>query len=675
MPVLSPVLSLAVAAGAALGPAAAPAALPMTDPVALSSEITDTSGVLSGSQTSQVQSALDQLAEDTDYQLYVVYVPDFGGSTPADWADQAASLTGLGSQDLVLAVATDARVYTLAPLNVPGLSSGDLDSVAVDVEDQLRDNNWAGAAITAADGIRSAATGGGGSALGWVFIGGLVLIVAITLIAWVASRRRARSGAPAGVGGRGGAAAQIPTAELDRRSASALVGIDDDLRTAEQELGFAQAQFGPEATGEFERVLAQAKAQVTEAFRLRQTLDDDIPDTEPQVRETATRILQIVEQVSAALEAQNQAFSKLREVEERAGAALQEHARSAADQRARIPAARTTLDTLAARYPADALASVRQNPDQATALLDEVQTALAQGEQAVQAGDRRTAARYARAAQEALGQVRTLLDAVDQAGAELATIGARLDAGIASISADLDDAARMAPRDATVQTRAAEARAAIESARTARTGSGDPLAALRGLTAAEAAIDNALAPMREAADRARRAQGLLDQVLGRVAAGLRGTGDFIDTRRGVVGPQARTRLAEADRLYRTAADQRDSDPERALVAAQQAEQRVAEAQRLAQQDVEEHDRRNRPGSGGGGLDGIGGMVLGGILIDSILRGSGGGFGGGGHRGGGHRGGGFGGGGFGGGGRGGGFGGGGRGGGFGGGGGGGRGGGF
>ncbi|WP_263120067.1 TPM domain-containing protein, partial [Cellulomonas sp. RIT-PI-Y] len=580
---MSHVLSLTVAGSALLGSGALPADLPATDPISLTGEITDSSGVLSSAESGQVQDALDQLAQDTDYQLYVVYVDDFGDLSRDDWVQQTADQTGLGSQDLVLAVATESRVYTLAPESVDGLSSSALDSVAADVEDQLRDDDWSGAAITAADGIRSAATGGSsGSILGWLFVGGLLLIGVITLIAWVSSRRKA--GGRVAVGGR--QQQQVPTAELDRRSASALVGIDDAIRTAEQELGFAQAQFGPESTGEFERVLAQSKQQVTEAFRLRQTLDDDVPDTEPQIRETSTRILQIVEQVGAALDAQEQAFSKLREVEERAGAALEELTRSAADQRARIATARTTLDTLAARYPADALTSVRQNPDQATALLDEVDTALAQGTQAVTAGDRRTAARYARAAQDALGQVRVLLDAVDHAGAELATIGARLDAAIASISSDLDDAARMAPQDATVQARAADARAAIEAARTARTGTGDPLGALRDITAAEAAIDNALAPMREAADRARRARALLDQVLGRVSAGLRGTGDYIETRRGAVGPQARTRLAEADRLFRSAVDQRDSDPERALAAAQQAEQRVAEAQRLAQQDVQ-----------------------------------------------------------------------------------------
>lgn len=653
-------------------PAAEPAlVLPAADPLTLSSELTDRVGAVTGEEGT-IQSALNRLADETPFQLYVVYVADFGDLTPTQWTDTTGRQSGLGSQDLLLAVAVDARQYQLAPSSVEGLTGDQLDSVAADVEDQLRDANWSGAAVTAADGIRAAATGtgseggpgGGGSALGWIFVGGLALIAVFAAVSWASARRRSRTPITAGPGaprvpdGPAGDLTQVPTAELDRRSASELVGIDDALRASEQELGFAQAQFGPDATGEFEQVLARGKAQVTEAFRLRQTLDDDVPDTEPQVRETAARILHIVAGVSQALDAQTEAFDRLRDLESHAPEALDAHERSAAAQHARIEVTRGTLASLAATYPAVALASVAGNPDQAVTLLDEIGTAVAQGRQAVAAGDRGLAVRYARAAEEALGQVGTLLDAVDRAGTDLATIGARLDAAIASISSDVQDAARLAPQHPEVAARAQGAQAAITTAQAARAGTGDPLAALRTLTDAEAAIDQALAPMREAQHRADRARQLLDQLLGRVDSALRGTTDYLETRRGAVGPEARTRLAEAGRLFRDAVDQRGTDPERALATAQQAERLVSEAQQLAQRDVDHHDQQRRGGDGGMGS--VGGMVLGGILIDAILRGGGGGFGGGGAHGGGFggggRGGGFGGGGggFGGGGRGGGF---------------------
>lgn len=626
----------------AAGPASA--ALPAVEPVPITSDIVDEVGALDGDEA-EVQAALDDLAAETPYQLYVVYVDDFEDQRGSEWVQQAATESGLGADDFVLAVATESERFALAPESSGELSRDEVEQVYTEVEDVLGTGDWAGAAVTAAQGLQSAATGGGaGGALGGLFVGGLVVIAGVAGVAWLASRRRRRAAAQAADAARPGQAAPagpadelaaLPTAELDRRSSSALVRIDDAVRSSEQELGFAQAEFGPDATREFEQVLARAKQQVTEAFRLRQTLDDDVPDTEPQVRDTATRILRTIGAVSAALDAQKEAFDGLRHVRSRASESLDAHERSAATQRARVEASRTALASLAATYPASAIASVAQNPDQADLLLDEVANAVRLGRAAVEGGDRDTAVRYAQAAEEALGQVQTLVGAVERAGADLATIGARLDTAIGSISADVADAERLAPRDREVAVRATAARAAIDAARAARSGTGDPLAALRRITEAEAAIDAALAPMREAQDRSRRAAGHLEEALGRLDSALRGTTDFVDTRRGAVGPEARTRLAEAGRLFNAALDQRTTDPERALESARRGEQLVVEAQRLAQRDVEYAEQQQMQGAYGRGrggmgdtVNGIGGMVLGGILLDSILRGGGGGFGGG-----------------------------------------------
>lgn len=644
-------------------------------PPTLSGEITDHSGVL-GNDTATVQAALDRLAKDTPYQLYVVFVPDFSGTDPLTWTQQAAKQSGLGSRDFVLAVATSARRYMLAPSSSGSITSAEVQQVASKVEDQLRTDSWAQAAVTAADGLRSAAGGGGSSTgttatsnaagtFGVLLVVGLIVIVVIAIIAGVVSRnrRRALAGPMADTAGSTRVAtaadeyAQLPTAELDRRSASALVGLDDALRSSEQELGFAQAEFGPDATREFEKVLADGKQQITEAFRLRQTLDDDVPDTEAQVRATSAQILRLCAQVSAALNAQKDDFDRLRDLEAHVGDALDGHERAVATLRSRIEPTRTTLAALASRYPASALASVTTNPDQASHLLDDVAATLATGRQALASGDRGAAVGYARAAQTALDQAITLLDAVDSAGKDLAAAGSRLDAAIASITGDLSDAARLAPGDLRVAPAATEASAAVAAAQAARAGDGDPLAALRRIAAAEATLDAALAPSREQDEANRRALGLLDQTLGRLDSALRATTDYVDTRRGAVGPEARTRLAEGQRLRDQAVAQRQTDVQGALATAQRAEQLVAEAGRIAQDDVERSDdQRGGPWGGGrGGGGNLGGMILGGILIDSILRGGGGwghgggGWGGdGGGWGGGGDGGGFGGGGFGGG---------------------------
>ena len=84
---------------------------------------------------------------------------------------------------------------------------------------------------------------------------------------------------------------QVSVEELERQASAALVETDDAIKTSEQELGFAKAQFGDAATAEFEQVLAKAKKDLTTAFMLKQQLDDAVPDTEDQVRAWNTQIL------------------------------------------------------------------------------------------------------------------------------------------------------------------------------------------------------------------------------------------------------------------------------------------------------------------------------------------------------------------------------------------------
>lgn len=621
---LALLLALAGAAALALSASAVP---PLTQ---LDSEITDQSGVLDGDEE-QVQTALDQLADETPYQLFVVYVDSFDGKDGPSWANDTATNAGLGVNDLLLAVATQDRAYGVSVDNNAGVTDAQLDQVEEAAEDHLRDDDWAGAAIAAADTIRTGGTTSSGGGSGWgaaAAVGGVVVAGGVGGWLWVRSRRKHQgAAAPA----RPGDLSAVPTEELERRVGAALVEIDDALRTSEQELGFAQAEFGLEATQDFSAALETAKADAAQAFHLRQELDDEIPEDEPRRRQLLAGILELTEHAGASLDAQTDAFDELRALQQRAPELLDQTEQRAGEIEARVPVARETLAGLAASYPTSALASVRGNPDQATALLAHARDAVASGRAALTGRTRAAAVAHLRAAQNALGQAATLLDAVDQAGAQLATAGADLDKGLASIGQDVTDAARLAPSGATdgpadraaVDAALAEAEAAMTQARDARSG-GDPLAALHRLTAAEAALDAALAPAREKAEADARARALLRDTLGRVDSQVRATQDYVATRRGAVGPEARTRLAEAARLVAEAQALQSQDPTAALERAQRAERYAQQATQLAEQDTSSWGA-NQGGQGG---PNVGGMVLGGILLDSVLRGSGGGIGGG-----------------------------------------------
>jgi len=248
---------LAVLAMVVAGPALAASA---TDPVSLGSGfVVDEADALSGGELSGADATLAKLENDTGISLYVALVPDFyyrEGVYPP--FDARAQENGLGDRQYLLAIATQGRQYTISASDDGPLTDAQLDAIEQSLVPQMRDGDWAGAIDTAADGIREAAGGGsggsGGSGGGFPsIIIWIIVLAAVVVVIWliVRSRRKKARGAPAME-----PAEQQSTKELERRAGSALVATDDAIKTSEEELGFARAQFGDEATTEFEAALA-----------------------------------------------------------------------------------------------------------------------------------------------------------------------------------------------------------------------------------------------------------------------------------------------------------------------------------------------------------------------------------------------------------------------------------
>ena len=123
----------------------------------------------------------------------------------------------------------------------------------------------------------------------------------------------------------------MPLADLVRRAGSALVQTDDAVRTSEEELGFATAQYGADAVVPFQAALDAAKAQLRDAFTLKQKLDDAEPDTEQQARDWNVQIVQLCAAANEALDKQADAFDELRALEKRIPQAIAE-VQAAADR-------------------------------------------------------------------------------------------------------------------------------------------------------------------------------------------------------------------------------------------------------------------------------------------------------------------------------------------------------
>ncbi|MGK2881287.1 MAG: TPM domain-containing protein, partial [Mycobacterium sp.] len=146
------------------------------------------------------------------------------------------------------------------------------------------------------------------------------------------------------------------------------------------------------------------------------------------------------------------------------------------------------------------------------------------------------------------------------------------------------------------------------------------------LTKANADLDRLLASVTEERQNAERLARQLDQAWFTAGSRVKAVSDFIDTRRGSVGSEARTRLAEATLQLEAANAKRGSSTAEAIAHANGASTLAAQAQQLANDDVARSQRQYTSNYGGRGGGNDMGAVLGGIIIGSILN-SGGGRGG------------------------------------------------
>ncbi|PPF16950.1 MULTISPECIES: TPM domain-containing protein [unclassified Rathayibacter] len=634
--------ALLIAAVLALVPATAATA---ESPVSFSSStVLDSVGVLSSGETAEIEQASRALYDQHRVQLFVAFVDSFTDpSDRAAWADETATRNGLGTDDVLLAVAVDARQYQVSVAQGFALDDAQVSSLqSDDIEPRLADGDWAGAAVAAADGIgqRLDAPSAGeslGSGL-LIALGVLAALVVVGLVVLLLVRRARKRRAQEAV--------EASIDELATRAGSALVHADDAVRTSEQEVGFAEAQFGADATGAFREALVTAKHLLGEAFTLQQRLDDAEPETDQERRDGYQRILQLCADAEQTLDERASAFEELRDLEKNApqvAAALTARAAEVGD---RLPSARARLAELASRYAPTAIDDVGDDADQAEDRLRFTRDQLAGAQQALQAGDSGRAAVLLRAGQQAAEQASGLVDAVATRGDELQKAEASLAGRIAEIRADVTQGRALAASpDAESAAQAQNVAAAVASTeaalddveRAASVRPNDPLALLEALTAADATIDAAVGGFRDAQAQRERERAALGAELTSARSRVSAAEDFIAARRGAVGSEARTRVAEAARSAEYAERIAATDPREALASAQRASQLAQQALERARADAGAYSAPNAVGSPYGGD--TTGAFLGGILVESLLGGGrrsgyrSGGFGGGGFSGG------------------------------------------
>ncbi|WP_299955161.1 TPM domain-containing protein [uncultured Modestobacter sp.] len=646
------------------GPASA------VDPFLPSEQLTDQADVLDSGEESEVESALQELEAQEGTQLYVVYVDSFDGIDPDVWVDQAFD-AGLPDDAVLLAVAPP----TATTEGQVGYQSGPATGVAneaeleqlidTDVRPELRQGDWAGAATAMAQALQDDGAGTGtsaGTATGGDGGGGgaLAVLLGIAVVggggyALMRSRSRKKRAAAQAQAAReraeAEAAARDPhhgtsTEQLMYRASEQLLALDEAVKTSELDLAYARSQYGEQPVAGFQEALDQSKGELSRAFTIRQELDDEYPEDEPTQRQMLTDLLQLTGAADARLADQAEAYGRLRHLQESAPEALAALAPAIEAARGQVPAAERSLQDLEQRYARTAWAPVEDNVTEARSRIELAEQAVAHGRTELAEGRPAGAVPAIRAAEDALAQSRTLLEAVGRVAGDLAAAQGRFDEVRAETEKDIAEAQALLARGVDTPglreqlARAESALAGSAGRLQPRDGAlPDPLAVVRQLDEADLALEAALEPARDVRQQQERAAAHLQQAYRAADTSVAVAGDFIATRRGAVGSSARTRLAEAERLLDDAARLGSSDPVAALRSAQRADGLAQQALAAAQQDVQTYQAGGyggpgygggyRRGYGGGGFGGgFAGGVAGGLLGSVLLGGLGGGYGGG-----------------------------------------------
>lgn len=606
-----------------------------TDPLQLDAGyVTDAAGVLSSDQEAAAETRLQELTENSSADLFVVFVDEF--TSPSDrieWADTVAEQNNLGPEQYLLAVAVDQRAYYIsAPAAGGPLSDGQLDAIEEKIQPLLAQSDWSGAIALAADEIQG---DGGAGMLRIVLV--LAAIAVVALVIWLIVRTVAKRRREAAIRARGAMPATpdpndpfstLTDEQVEAQAGSALVRADDAITSSREELGFAIAQFGDQATEGFTQVIEAAKAKMSEAFDLRQKLDDEIEDTIHDRRAWHIRIIRLCEEINDVLDDNTEAFDELRALQQNAPQELERVRGERAALDATLAEAAPALAALTAQYDADALSTVADNPTQAQERAALADRAIDAAAKSIASGETGPAAFAIRTAEQSVAQSAQLIEAITTLGSELESIETQAHALIAELQTDIATAGTLPDTGGTLAAAAAATRQQLQRAQADLEGSGrSPQRALEALTAANSQIDAALAAGHEAVARAQRQKDLLTQTLTQANSEVRAARSFIETRRGTVGSSARTRLSQAEAALNEAIGLQTADEAAALTASKRALELARQASYYARSDVDAYSRQmNQDVSWGGGglfggsMSGSGGSGLAGDILGGIIGG-------------------------------------------------------
>ncbi|WP_130353770.1 hypothetical protein [Agromyces ramosus] len=325
-----------------------------------------------------------------------------------------------------------------------------------------------------------------------------------------------------------------------------MVAADERIRVTTDELGFAEALLGADATTQLGEALVAVRRQLSEAFRLNRLNHDVVPGTADDVRARYLRIVEMCEWVEGVLDEQTSALADRVGRARRAPEIIAGVRADVEHLRARVPHARDTIDRLAARYSGEALARVEANPAEAEQLLGFAEHSVAVAERRHDAGRREQASVALEASVESVRRAATLLDAVETFEVEALRAESALAAVVEECRRDLAAALEEPPSRRVADT-IGELRAALAALPPTGVNT-DPFAHLSRLREAQAVLHAAVNAAREHATDLIPMVNHVHHAIKDADRQLDVARDVIAGNQGWIGAEAVTRLAESERM-------------------------------------------------------------------------------------------------------------------------------
>lgn len=546
-------------------------------PMSISDSVTDPDGWLSSADRSSIESSTSRAAS-SGKPVKVVVVATFSGTDADSWCKQTVERSSLTNGTVVYVIAYSQRRDAACSYNGP--SSSSLQSAVRASEAQLTPNPLTSSAVangvnafvnTLVSGTSSSGSSSTGSSyssnagatnddtgsLFGMFVMFLLLVGGVIAVAIGVARSSRRNRLAAQQ------AAQVDAQSAARAAQEAnrqLLSADEQVRTATDELNYARAQFGLSSTDEFARAIEAGKAAVSRGFSAQGQMNSATLPAE-QLR-LATAIMRDLGANMNPLSAIQASFATKRAEQASLPERIAEARERLAEELTDLERAKSELASISALYPAQMLASLQDNPEQASALLTSARTALDTAETSAST-DRAHAASALDTALRALTMANHQTDAIFSAKSDLDAIRDRLVAAISSISSDITDVNELHTDPAVFNPMVADAHAAIAEAQAALANTGDPLAALEHLRMSEATLDAALEPLRTKEEAYEKAHAAAEAQISLAESAVSQAQRYVQGRRGAIDLELRSTLNNAESALSTAQRSLEDDPEAA----------------------------------------------------------------------------------------------------------------